>query len=67
MEERDGGQDGVLSRAGEEELGRAIQNGIFLCFAFLLSGGTGGKEIGVPRLDDRILRFSARDRIWGEF
>ena len=67
MEEGDGGQDGVLSRAGEEGLGRAIQNGILLCFSFLLSGGTGGKEIGLPCLDDRILRFGAGDRIWGEF
>ena len=35
MEEGGGGQDGVWSRAGEEEAGQAIQNVIFLCFVFL--------------------------------
>ena len=34
MEEGDGGQDGVWSRAGEEEPGQAIQNVIFLCSVF---------------------------------
>ena len=53
MEEGGGGQDGVWSRAGEEEDGRAIQDIIFFwfVFSFLLSGGTGGKEIREPRYD----------------
>ena len=53
MEEADGGQGGVWSRAGEEEAGRSIQNATFLfCFLFFfLSAGTRGKRTGPPHYD----------------
>ena len=38
MEEGDGGQDGVWSRAGEEEAGQAIQNVTLFCFSFFCLG-----------------------------
>ena len=50
MEEGDGGQDGVLSRAGEEEAGRVIQNAFFLCIVslFFCLAELGRRKSGSP-------------------
>ena len=51
MEEADGDQGGVWSRAGEEEAGRSIQNATFLfCFLFFCLAELGGSGQGHPTM-----------------